>query len=212
MLLLLPLLILFVLLVNLALKLGSHLLGLFLETFGLLIEFCLHILEFLTHILRALFHISSHTLSLLFHLLVVDVALKTIFVWLAVLLPLSIALLLLRVLPLLVLATELVSTLMTLFVLVWIQDPVPQLVVFLLLFLVAEHVIGCIDLFEFVLVHTASAIWVILEALFVVHVLDVFLAGAFFEAKNCIVVLFWVEIGRFLLATTSTSPERSLRH
>ena len=140
------------------------------------------------------------------------VPLLSVLVRFAILGPLPVTLLLLRVLPLSVLATERVSTLMTLFVLVRIQDPVSQLIIFLLLFLVAQDIIGTIDLFEFVLVHAARAIWVILKALLVVHVLDVFLAGAFFEAQDCIVVLFWVEIWRFLLATTSASPERSLRH
>ena len=62
------------------------------------------------------------------------------------------------------------------------QDFFSNLVILLLLRLITKHLIGVVDVLELVLMHASCPIWMVLVAKLVVHVLDVFVTGAFRQA------------------------------
>ena len=80
-------------------------------------------------------------------------------------------------------------------------------IILLLFVFITNDLVSIIDLFESVLMHAAGAIGMVLVAQLVIRVLDILVWGRFSQSQILIVVLLWVEIGRWFL---SAAPELSL--
>ena len=85
-------------------------------------------------------------------------------------------------------------------------------VVLLALICILQDIICDVDSLELVLVHVTRLVGMILVALLVIHVLDVFLFGTLLKVKILIVVFLWVESIRIRSLLVPSSPESSLLH